>query len=169
MTLQEFINKYTGQGNVGNTPQNMGQCVGLVSLWMDNLGVAHEYGNAKDLLTNADTNKFTITYNDFNDVNQFPAQGDIMVWDNSWGNGFGHTAVIVAADGTSFRCFEQNDITNSNPYGLCEVMNHDYTGVLGWLSPKVVAPVDFKTQVHDIVFSNAPEGDIVNRIKALFN
>lgn len=131
--LQQFQAKYTGQTGVGNTSANMGQCVGLVSLWQDILGVPHEYGNAKDLLADANTTFFSVIQNDPTSTTQFPVTGDIMVWGDTWGNGFGHTAIIVSANGTSFSSFEQNDINTQDPNGACEVLTHDYTGVLGWL------------------------------------
>jgi len=131
--LQQFENKYTGQTGVGNTTANMGQCVGLVSLWQDVLGVPHEYGNAKDLLADANTSFFSVTQNDPTSSTQFPVPGDIMVWGDTWGNGVGHCAIIVTANGTSFTSFEQNDATGVDPNGACEVLSHDYSGVLGWL------------------------------------
>lgn len=133
ISLQEFIQQYLGKTGQGNTPENMGQCVGLVSLWQDNLGVPHEYGNAKDLLTNANTSFFQVVINNPQDIGQFPFPGDIMVWGDTWGNGFGHCGIVVDATGTSFHTFEQNDITSADPTGACDILAHDYTGVLGWL------------------------------------
>lgn len=156
MSLQDFINKYLGVP-CGNTKENFGQCVGLISLWMDNLGIPHEWGNAKDLLSNADTTKFDVIRNDPNNTNQFPLPGDIMVWDKSWGGGYGHTGVISSANGTSFDCFEQN-----NP-GAPKINHHaNYGGVLGWLHPKTSSvPMSKMTQ--------AEEDAMRNRRDELFN
>lgn len=128
LSLSDFINKYTGV-ITGNTPENTGQCVGLVSVWMDNLGIPHEYGNAKDLLTNADLNYFDVIANTPDD---FPLPSDIIVWNENMGRGFGHTAICVTADKNSFTCFEQNNPDGSTPH----IGTHDYTNVLGWLHLK---------------------------------
>jgi len=109
MTYSEFKSKYLGV-RCGNTDQNMGECVGLISLWMDNLHIPHEWGNAKDLLANANTQYVDVIYNDPKDLNQHPVQGDIMVWDKTWGNGFGHTGVVEEATGKDFITFEQNNL-----------------------------------------------------------
>lgn len=134
--LNQFVNTYTGI-LCGDTPQNKGQCVGLSELWMDELGLnnPHEYGNACDLLTNANTNNFDVIYNT---PSGFPFKGDVMVWGKSWGAGYGHTGVIVTADINSFNCFEQN-----NPEGHAPQINghSNYNGVLGWLHPHWNPPV----------------------------
>ena len=52
--LQSFIAQYTGIANVGDTPQNKGQCVGLIEVWLDLFNLNHIWGNAADLLSNAD-------------------------------------------------------------------------------------------------------------------
>lgn len=115
----------------GNTVENTGECVGLISVWMDTLGIAHEWGDAKDLLDNADTSKFDVIRNIPNDLTQHPNPGDIAVWDSSWGGGFGHTGVVVAADGSWLDVYEQNN--PGNPH----IVHHiNYSGVLGWLHPQ---------------------------------
>lgn len=134
VSVSTFINQYFGKTKQGNTPQNLGQCVGLCSLWQDALGAPHEYGNAKDFLNDADKALFDVVTNDPNNYNQFPPVGAIMVWGSSWGNGFGHCGIVVLANGHSFTTFEQNDITNVDLTGACEILNHaNYSGVLGWL------------------------------------
>lgn len=144
--LTQFVAEYINKTGVGNTPQNKGQCTGLVSLFMDILKVPHEFGNAKDLLTNASQSYFEITYNNPKDLNQFPLPGDIMVFDGTWGNGFGHTGLVVSATGSDFRLFEQNDITNQDLNGACEVLMHDnYNGVAGWLHFKGGVTMDQNT------------------------
>ena len=134
VSVSTIINDYFGKTGVGNTPQNKGQCVGLVSVYQDALGAPHEFGNAKDLLNDADTALFEVVMNNPNDYNQFPPTGAIMVWGSTWGGGFGHCGIVVLANGYSFTTFEQNDITSVDNTGACEILNHaDYSGVLGWL------------------------------------
>lgn len=131
MTLNQFITQYTGKAGVGDTPENKGQCVGLIEVWLDNLGLntPHLYGNAKALLQNADPSKFDIIPNSPTNV---PQAGDVIVWGASWGNGYGHTGIFCSGDVNSFSCFQQNDPTGSTPHAK----TYSYTGVIGWLHPK---------------------------------
>lgn len=127
MDFQTFLKKYNGQKNVGNTPENKGECVGLVSVYQDSLNVPHEWGNAKDLLVNADKDFFTVIPNTALAV---PDQGDIVVWSGSYNNGLGHTGIATGSgDIATFECFEQNDPLGSN----CHLKLYDYNFVDGWL------------------------------------
>jgi len=131
LNLTDFINKYTGQANVGDTPQNKGQCVGLIEIWLDNLSIndPHLWGNAKDLLNNADPFKFDIIINTPQNV---PEAGDIIVWNSNLGNGNGHTGIFCSGNVNNFNCFEQNDPIGSTPHAK----TYDYKNVIGWLHPK---------------------------------
>lgn len=133
--LLDFLNKYFGVANVGDTPENKGECVGLIEVFLDvlNLNTPHLYGNAKDLLENADKTKFDVVYNDPNNYNQFPPRGAIMVADSSWGWGKGHTGLVLRANGYTFSLFDQNNPVGSRP----TITNyHNYAGWKGWLIPK---------------------------------
>jgi len=130
MGIQDFLQfllQYFGI-KCGNTPQNTGQCVGEVSLWMDKLGIQHEWGDAKDLLNNADATKFDVIKNT---PTGFPHCGDIIVWGSTWGAGSGHTALVIVADANNVIVLEQNNPAGSPPI----VGKHTYSGVLGWLHP----------------------------------
>ena len=129
--LIAFINKYLGVANTGDNPVNKGQCTGLVEVWIDEHKFPHVYGNAKDLLANADTTRYTVVTNG---PNNFPPPGAILVWGASWGGGYGHTAIVVAANGMQVVTFEQNDPGGSPPL----VATHSYDGVTGWLTLKGV-------------------------------
>ena len=131
-TLLQFIADLNGKGNIGNTPENKGQCVGLAFAWILNLGHSHFYGHAKDLYTNAPTSEYTKIKNS---PDVYPIAGDIPVWDKSVGGGFGHIAVVIGSNKAddSFTVIEQNNPPNAP----CRV--HTYTnwkGVIGWLRPK---------------------------------
>lgn len=131
-TLTQFIADLNGKGNIGNTPENKGQCVGLAFAWILNLNQSHFYGHAKDLYANAPTSEYTKIKNG---PNVYPMAGDIPVWDKSVGGGFGHTAVVIGSskEDDSFTVIEQN-----NPLGgACRVYTYkDWKGVIGWLRPK---------------------------------
>lgn len=150
--LVKFINQFKGRTDVGNTDANKGQCVGLVSVWMDWLGIPHEWGDAKDLLNNADKRYFDVIYNDPNNYTQYPRTGSILVYDASWDGGFGHTGVITTANGTNYSLFEANNVTPQDPNGSCQVLFHpDYRGVIGWLQPKnIPQPINYDKFINEI-------------------
>lgn len=129
MNLQDFIAKYTGVANVGDTPENQGECVGLIEKWTDNLGLPHTWGNAKDLLADADSNFFDIIYNTPTGV---PGAGDIFTFNGNYGAGNGHTGIVVSATTTSVELFEQNDPDGSYPH----LKTYTYNDSIGWLHPK---------------------------------
>jgi CHAP domain len=124
--LCQFIARYMGVRNTGDTPQNSGQCVGLIEVWLDLLKKPHIWGDAKDLIANADLH----VYKTFQNMpNNFPPPGAIVCWDGTWGNGAGHTAVVIAANVLWLAVFEQNNPINSPPI----VGTHSYDGVQGWI------------------------------------
>lgn len=138
MTLSEFIKQYTGKSGVGNTPENMGECVGVSSLWMDNFNIAHVYGNAADLYKNAPTADFTKIPNTPDAIVQ---AGDIVIWGKGYNGTYGHTGVATGTntDVNRFDCFQQNDPLGSTPH----IKNYNYAYVTGWLRPKsTVIPQD---------------------------
>lgn len=130
--LNPFMASHTGKEGVGDTPGNVGQCVGLVEVWTDSLKLPHVWGNAADLLANAPMNSYGRI---LNSPTNFPLPGDIVVWGKSWGGGFGHTGIVVTAHVMSFIAFEQNDPDGSTPH----LKTYTYSGVVGWLRPFVKA------------------------------
>jgi len=133
--LKKFIKKYEGViEDVGNTPQNKGECVGLVQLWIAKLGLKHCWGNAKDIFANASTNEYEKVEN-APDI--YPDEGDIICWNSTMGNGFGHIAIVISSDPEkdTVEVFESN-----NPYGE-PPRKHTYSnwrGIIGWLKPYVL-------------------------------
>lgn len=124
--LAPFIAEYLGKANTGDTPQNAGQCVGLVEKWLDANAKPHIWGNAADLLANADPKMYKRVTNI---PTNCPPPGAVVCWNGSWGDGAGHTAIVVAANVMFLAVFEQNDPTGSPPV----VATHSYAGVQGWL------------------------------------
>ena len=134
MKLNDFIKKYTGV-KCGNTDGNFGQCTGLAMLWTENLGLAHTWGNAKDIYNNAKTSDFQKIPNS---PNAYPVAGDLMCWNGKTGGGYGHIAVVTEsnADEDTFTVFEQNNPLGSPP----KISKYTkWNGVIGWLRPKVLA------------------------------
>lgn len=130
--LAEFLRAYNGKTGVGNTAINRGQCVGLVAVWCDFLGMPHVWGNAKDLLLDAPVPPYVVV---LNTPTNYPQPGDIVVWGDSWGGGYGHTAIAVTAAVMEFTAFEQNDPEHS----AAHLKLYGYAGVRGWLRVKVMA------------------------------
>lgn len=132
ITLSDFMVKYAGVANVGDTSENTGECVGLVQSYLDELGTnSHIWGNAKDLVANADRNAYDVVYND---PDNQPNAGDIVCFDGYYGNGNGHTGIAVSATQNSMVLFEQNDPEGSTPH--TEVYNYDHC--IGWIHPKIL-------------------------------
>ena len=127
--LLAFIAQYLGKVGTGTTAQNKGQCVGLVEAWLAVLGKGPIWGNAIDILANADKNVYTMVRNA---PDNYPPAGAIVTWGASFGGGWGHTAVVIAATSKWLVVFEQNNPAFSPPM----VATHQYTGLQGWLIAK---------------------------------
>lgn len=125
--LAGFISKYLGKVTTGDTLQNAGQCVGLIEMWLDANGKPHIWGNADQLLANADPRIYKRT---MNIPTNSPPPGAIVCWNDTWGGGAGHTAIVVAANVMALVVFEQNDPEGSPPV----VATHSYSGIVGWLT-----------------------------------
>lgn len=122
-----FVAKNLGVPNVGTTPGNLGQCVGLSMLWLTQHGVPNMWHNACDLLANADPKYVSVTKNE---PGNRPPPGTVICWDSSWGGGYGHTAVVVESNVNTVVTFEQNDPDGHAP----QVLTHNYNGVQGWMT-----------------------------------
>ncbi len=130
LTFTNFLNTYLGKGGVGNTAENVGQCVGLVEKYINEVLAGQQiWGNAKDLLTNADRNFYDIIDNT---PDNMPVIGDIAVWNGNLGNGNGHTSIVIAANLYHLSSFD----ANWTPQSPCVFVNHDYSNIVGWLHKK---------------------------------
>lgn len=125
--LTSFVNQYLGAADTGDTPENKGQCVGLVEKWLDVNGKPHIWGDADQLMENADRKVYKV---ETNQPTNFPPAGAIVCWNGNWGAGHGHTAIVVAANIYYLAVFEQNNPDGSSPI----VATHGYTDVLGWIT-----------------------------------
>uniref|UniRef100_A0A6M3KSV2 Peptidase C51 domain-containing protein n=1 Tax=viral metagenome TaxID=1070528 RepID=A0A6M3KSV2_9ZZZZ len=132
MTLTEFLEKYNSQSNVGNTPQNKGECTGLVQVWLQEQGLEHVWGNGKDLLVNASPDAYEVIKNT---PDAIPEPGDCIVWTAGFNNTYGHTAIVVKGNIKTFEVFEQN-----NPLGSpCRLHTYpNYAYVDGWFRKRVI-------------------------------
>jgi len=136
-TFDEFINKYTGvavdfDGYYGT------QCMDLMHQYV------YEVLGEKDATVLAAwcakavfenfkwSNLFTKIENTPKGV---PQKGDIMFWG---GGDFGHVAIFIEGDATSFTSFDANFPLNSMPHKQF----HYYGNVLGWLRFKDTGEMD---------------------------
>jgi surface antigen len=122
-----FIQKYLGLKDMGDDDQYASQCVRLIEKWLAANGKPLIGGNAIDLLFMANRSLYHVT---MNTPSNYPPPGAVIVWHSTWGGGYGHTAVVVAANAMHVAVFEQNNPTGSLPI----VATHDYSGVAGWIT-----------------------------------
>ncbi len=95
-------------------------------------GAINVFENYPNSMVYADD--YELITNNPNDLNQFPVQGDIIIWGEYPGlTGYdGHIAVVDSANGSSFVSIDQKW---GQPLSV-RLVNHNYNGVLGWLRVK---------------------------------
>jgi hypothetical protein len=133
VTLQQFINAWNGK-MIPSRGGITGQCVSMVQHWAEDQGVTgtpvFPVAAAKDMPG---------TRKDFfdwipNTPTGVPQAGDIVVWGTQVGQ-WGHTAIFIDGNASSFRSFDQNWPVGS----AAHIQAHNYNGVLGWLRLKKAA------------------------------
>lgn len=136
-SLQTLIADTNGK-KINTDGADAGQCTAVPHFWEKLNGWPVVLGNAKDTLADAPSGFYAKVTNS---PTNCPPPGAVIVWGSSWGEGLGHTAVVVSANVNLFTCMEQNDGDN----GLCHEGTHNYGGVTGWFYPlsetAVTAPV----------------------------
>lgn len=167
MTHNEFIEKYDHQKiDIDNYPWENGQsyiyqCTDLVSLYINEVHnkqyrFIRGSGGPADILTDWPNSfvfesDYDLIINDWNDVNQIPKQGDIMIWSGWPANQFGHIAVVHQSFPGQNRwvAFEQNaggGTSQGTGEDVSKLRVHSYTASAGfgpitaWLRPKSVMP-----------------------------
>jgi hypothetical protein len=58
-----------------------------------------------------------------------PKPGDVVLWDGTKGNPYGHIAIFISGDVKAFNSFDQNLPTGAP----CGIVHHTYSNVLGFL------------------------------------
>jgi hypothetical protein len=128
MTIEEFFQRYNGQGIDFDHAYGC-QCMDLAEEYNQGVvGAPRLGGNAIDVWTNFPANRYTRIGNA---PDNFPNEGDLILWNTNVGNGYGHIAVAYRGDPNSFTSFDQNWPLGS----LCHFQGHNYDDVLGWLRP----------------------------------
>lgn len=136
MTLDQFVSKYLGK-KIDWDGAYGGQCVDLFRQYAQEvLGFPQAKGvrGAADFWTNYESDPALKNNYDriANTPTGVPQKGDVMLWDKDAGGGYGHVAVFLEGNTSSFTSFDQNWPTLS----VCTKTKHDYTNVYGWLRPK---------------------------------
>lgn len=138
MNFDQFISKYDGK-YTKDFDGNGIQCVDLIKAYVSEvLGITPgSWGNAKDYLNSWD--KYSALKNNFtkkvySSSNKFvPQKGDIIVFDKSFGGGFGHIAIAMSGCTSSkLVSFDQN----TSPKYCHKVTRTSYKGFSGVLRPK---------------------------------
>jgi hypothetical protein len=134
MTLEEFIKKYNGK-KVDYDNAYGAQCVDLFRQYAkealgikEHTGPCATSGGAKDLFL--DYSKMPIEKKYFirsTQKNWIP--GDVLIWDQSPTNKYGHVAIFLAKLGNSLLVFEQNGITQAG----AEIQVRTRDNLLGYL------------------------------------
>lgn len=134
MTLEEFVKKYKGK-KVDYDNAYGAQCVDLPrQYWKEVEGIPEHTGpcatsgGAKDLFL--DYSKMPIEKKYFirsTQKNWIP--GDVLIWDQSPTNKYGHVAIFLAKLGNSLLVFEQNGITQAG----AEIQVRTRDNLLGYL------------------------------------
>lgn len=160
MTPDQFFQKYNGKGIDFDGAYGF-QCMDVYQQYnKEVIGGPHLPANAyqvwnyypRDLYERIDNN-----------ATNFPQKGDVVIWDQNTGGGFGHIAICTDARPNDFNSFEQNWPAGSK----CHFQPHNYQHVLGWLHPKNLTaivvddmPPYFKTLLQENGLDLANESQI---------
>lgn len=126
--VDSFMNKYylkflDADGVYGN------QCVDVIKAYFTEVvGISGKArGNAINYWDNCpELDKIA------NTPSGVPQKGDVIVWNKDIGSQYGHIAIFKQGNSKNFESFDQNFPTGSK----CNIVNHSYKGVIGWLRPK---------------------------------
>ena len=137
MTLEEFVKKYNGK-KVDYDNAFGPQCVDLPRQYWKEVGGILEHtgpcatsGGAKDLFLDYDKMPIEKKYFKRSTAKNYQP-GDVLVWDKTDKNKYGHVAIFLAKLGTALIVFEQNGITLNG----AEIVVRDTGNILGYLRYK---------------------------------
>ena len=137
MTLEEFVKKYNGR-KVDFDGVYGAQCVDLFRQYAkEGLGIKEHTGScstsggAKDLFLDYDKMPIEKKYFSRSKAKNWQP-GDILVWDQTPTNKYGHVAIFLAKLGDSLLVFEQNGITQAG----AEIQVRSRDRLLGYLRKK---------------------------------
>lgn len=134
MTLEEFVKKYNGK-KVDYDGVYGAQCVDLFRQYTkevldvkEHTGPCATSGGAKDLFLDYD--KMPVEKKYFTRSKGKAYQpGDVLIWDHTEKNQYGHVAIFLAYLGNGLLVFQQDGITQAG----AEIAIRDRTNLLGYL------------------------------------
>ena len=133
MTLDDFVEKYNGT-NVDYDKKFGSQCVDLFRQYChDVLEIPHTGAviGARDLFL--DYPKMPLERRYFNRIpymdERKPEKGDVLVWEGSPGNKYGHVAICIEAEKYTLKVFEQDGFKQDG----AKITERPYKRLLGWL------------------------------------
>ena len=172
MNVQDFINYWNGK-YIPSRGGITGQCVSMVQKWAEDHGI----GGTPVFPVPAAKDMVGLRPDAFNWIPNTPTgvpqPGDIIVWNTAVGP-WGHTAIFIDGNASSFRSFDQNWPTGS----AAHIQNHNYNGVVGWLRFKQApAPTPAEGNMtpeqeklaYNIVLGRQPEPGAVLGQRTAFN
>ena len=142
MFFEDFIKQWDGKTSDFDGKYS-GQCVDLYRFYcQDVLGIPQ----SPSVVGAADIwNNFLKDYFDAikNAPENFPLNGDVIIWNKNAGGGYGHVGMVFSATANAFKSFDQHWRLDNKSH----IESHDYKNVLGWLRPKPQQP-DLKDQLE---------------------
>ncbi len=147
MTFDDFITKWTGQP-VDFDGVYPNQCMDLMHQYVyDVLGLTDASMLAHPAAYQVFTEFTETQYFDKidNTPTGIPQKGDIILFNKTASNPYGHVCVFISGDANKFKSFDANWPTGSLPH----VQDHTYGYCLGWLHPKNVQP-DLQAQLDQM-------------------
>ena len=132
MTLDKFVEKYNGQ-KVDFDKCYGYQCVDLFRQYCEDvLNVPQPSGviGAREFYTNYEDKPVEVKF--FESLpykGNIPASGDVVIFDRTNANPYGHIAIVIAADRVCMKILEQNGFTQAGT----KIAYRSYDNVLGFL------------------------------------
>lgn len=130
MTTDEFVSKYNGK-TIDFDGVFGGQCVDLYRQFVKEVLGFPQSPPVTGAYQVWDTYLGQYFDRIDNTPSGTPQKGDILIWGQSVGK-YGHIAVYLEGNTSSFKSFDQNWPVGTN----CHIQSHNYNGLLGWLTPR---------------------------------
>lgn len=137
MNLEEFVKKYKGK-KVDFDGVYGAQCVDLFRQYVkeclgisEHTGSCSTSGGAKDLFLDYPKMEKEKKYF-YRETKKGMVQGDVLIWDKTDKNEFGHVAIYLGELNNSLIVFEQNGFTQAG----AEINIRDKINLLGFLRKK---------------------------------
>lgn len=148
LAVVDYSKSLVGQKVKVKTNPYGGQCVALIDHIVQHFTEGEmnlAYTNAKDCLVKAENEGMEVIYNNPNDPDLIPQEGDFVVLHFGPSDPFGHILVCVSADRNGMVTVEQNidGYSDHNQNGINDQLEIDgggytrnysrnYEGVIGW-------------------------------------